>query len=120
MRGFTEFTPYQYLPSFAKIAIERLDADSALRDGDKLDELLNAYATSYSMELDPLTRESAHHICARRFYNFRPAAADLPARALELLGELATYLTRNYEPGQFDGTTTHMIEQARILTGAQP
>lgn len=59
-------TPYQYLPPFAKIAIERLDADADLRTPDKLDELLNAYAKTYGQSCDDDTRTSAHRICARR------------------------------------------------------
>lgn len=59
--------PYQYLPLFAKIAIERLDADSDLRSNHKLDELLDAYAASCGVECDSAIRDSAHHICARRF-----------------------------------------------------
>jgi hypothetical protein len=61
------FTPYQYLPLFAKVSIERLDADSDLRTGDKLDSLLDGYAATYGVECDSNTRESAHHICTRRF-----------------------------------------------------
>lgn len=33
-------TPYQYLPLWAKVAIERLDADAALRSEAMLDELV--------------------------------------------------------------------------------
>lgn len=58
---------YQYLPLFAKVAIERLDADADLRSNHKLDELLDSYASTYGMECDSVTRDSAHHICARRF-----------------------------------------------------
>jgi hypothetical protein len=59
--------PYQYLPLFAKVAIERLDADHGLRDNAHLDELLNAYAATYGMDCDSITRDAAHSICARRF-----------------------------------------------------
>ncbi len=61
------FTPYDHLPNFARIAIERLDADSTQRTGPKLDFLLAAYAGNNGAELDDHTRESAHHICRRRF-----------------------------------------------------
>ena len=61
------FTPYQYLPVFAKVAIERLHGNSDLRTANVLDSLLDAYASTYGLECDNHTRESAHHICARRF-----------------------------------------------------
>ncbi len=61
------FEPYQYLPPFAKMAIERLDADSGLRNGTQLDYLIDAYAGSNGATCDQHTRESAHHICSRRF-----------------------------------------------------
>ncbi len=61
------YTPYQYLPLFAKIAIERLDADCDLRSNIMLDELLNSYAKTYGDQCDSQTRDSAHHICNRRF-----------------------------------------------------
>lgn len=70
MLSFTEFTPYQYLPFFAKLAIERLNADPDLRNVEKLDELMQAYAGQYGLQLDALTRTSAHRICAHRFYDF--------------------------------------------------
>lgn len=59
--------PYQYLPLWAKCAIERLDCDSSLRTATMLDSLLDAYATTYAMECEENIRASAHHICARRF-----------------------------------------------------
>jgi hypothetical protein len=61
------FTPYQYLPLFAKVAVERLDGNSDLRSATMLDSLLDAYASTYGLECDSHTRESAHHICTRRF-----------------------------------------------------
>ena len=67
------FTPYQYLPLFAKVSIERLDQDSDLRSSDKLNELLDAYAKKYGESCDQQSRDSAHHICSKRFANFRPA-----------------------------------------------
>lgn len=45
-------TPYQYLPLWAKIAIERLDCDSALRSESMFDELLAGYARSYGEQVD--------------------------------------------------------------------
>jgi hypothetical protein len=62
-----DYTPYQYLPLWAKVSIERLDADSELRSNIQLDELLNAYAATYGEQCDSITRDSAHHICSRRF-----------------------------------------------------
>lgn len=61
---------YQYLPQYAKIAIERIDADSDLRTHAKLDELLDAYAKTYAETVDQHTRDSAHCICKRRFPDF--------------------------------------------------
>jgi hypothetical protein len=58
---------YQWLPPFAKIAIERLDAASNLRKPDMLDFLLDSYAHSNGAACDDHTRQSAHHICRRRF-----------------------------------------------------
>jgi hypothetical protein len=65
------YEPYQYLPLFAKLAIERLDADSDLRTAAQLDELLDAYAKTYGCTCDELTRESAHYRCAHRFADFK-------------------------------------------------
>lgn len=59
--------PYQYLPNYAKIAIERLDADSSLRTAAKLNELLDAYAKTYGEHCDDHTRYSAHYRCEKRF-----------------------------------------------------
>ena len=59
--------PFQYLPLFAKVAIERLDADHALRTGVQLDALLDAYAKTYGLACDEHTRLSAQYICERRF-----------------------------------------------------
>lgn len=59
--------PFQYLPLFAKVAIERLDADHALRTGVQLDALLDAYAKTYGLACDEHTRFSAQYICERRF-----------------------------------------------------
>lgn len=114
--SYEALTPIFYLPMFARLAIERVDADSALRDGDKLDELLTAYATSYRMELDQQTRDSAHRICARRFWNFKPRAADVAAHALTLLIELGAILGRSYGPEQFDSSTHALLAKAETAT----
>lgn len=58
---------YNYMPLYAKIAIERLDADSALRTKAMLTELLDCYAQSYGLTVDVYIRASAEHICSRRF-----------------------------------------------------
>ena len=63
-------TPYQYLPTFAKVAIERLDQNSDMRNASALNAMLDAYAKTYGIECDNETRESAAHIAARRFSNF--------------------------------------------------
>jgi hypothetical protein len=60
-------TPYQYLPLWAKVAIERLDSDATLRSEGMLDELLDGYARFYAETVDAQTRDSARHICRRRF-----------------------------------------------------
>jgi hypothetical protein len=49
-----------------------------LRTGPRLDELLTGYARAYGQECDAHTRESAQHICGRRFYSFRPHGATEP------------------------------------------
>lgn len=64
------FDPYQYLPRYAKLAIERIDCDSSLRTAAKLDELIDAYAKTYGETPDEHARASAQHIAARRFWNF--------------------------------------------------
>lgn len=65
-----DYTPYQYLPLFAKLAIERLDADESLRCATMLDTFLDAYAQTYGRPVEDETRESAHYHCAKRFWNF--------------------------------------------------
>lgn len=66
-------TPYQYMPLFAKVAIERLDADNDLRTESMLDELLQGYARSYGAIVDLETCAAAHRICVRRFWDFEVA-----------------------------------------------
>jgi hypothetical protein len=72
---------YQYLPLWAKMSIERLDCDPDLRTGDKLDELLTAYASTYGESRATLGDEhwgyvvfSAHFRSAKRFYDFQPSS----------------------------------------------
>lgn len=66
-------TLFQYLPLFAKVAIDRLDADESLRTWTWLDTLLQAYAEIYCMTVDLETCAAAHQICARRFGSFQAA-----------------------------------------------
>ena len=65
-------TPYQYLPQFAKVAIERLDSASEYRNAAALDGFLDAYAKTYGPTPTPAERDSAHHIASRRLWNFKP------------------------------------------------
>lgn len=58
---------YQYLPLWARMAIERLDADSSLRTAAKLDELIDAYAKTYGETPDDYIRESTHYRAQMRF-----------------------------------------------------
>ena len=67
---FGDFTAYQYLPAFAIVALERLDADNTLRTSVKLDEFLDAYAKVYGVTCDDKDRASSHYIAVRRFYDF--------------------------------------------------
>lgn len=81
-------TPYQYLPLWAKVAIERLDACAELRTESMLDELLHGYAQTYGEGVDDQTRESARHICRRRFlgsYSEPPLAEAVPPDTLRLV-----------------------------------
>lgn len=74
-------TPFQYLPLFAKVAIERLDCAEHLRTAKQLDELLQAYATTYGLKVDLETCAAAHTICARRFVCFVPFTGATGAEA---------------------------------------
>lgn len=65
-------TPYQHLPLYAKVAIERLDCDDQLRTAAQLDQLLQAYASTYGLTVDLATCAAAHRICAARFACFVP------------------------------------------------
>ena len=63
-------TPLHFLPLYARVAIERLDAAHNLRTAAQLDELLQAYATTYGLTVDLETCAAAHRICSRRFLCF--------------------------------------------------
>jgi hypothetical protein len=63
-------TPFQYLPLFAKVAIERLNSAEHLRTAAQLDDLLQAYAKTYGRTVDLETCAAVHRICARRFVCF--------------------------------------------------
>lgn len=81
-------TPYQYLPLWAKLAIERLDACADLRTESMLDELLEGYAKTYGQPVDVQTRESVRNICRRRFvgsYTEPPKPEDIPPGTLRLV-----------------------------------
>ncbi len=81
-------TPYQYLPLWAKVAIERLNADAELRTESMLDELLDSYAKTYGEAVDDQTRESARHICRSRFlgtYSEPPQREPVPPGTLRLV-----------------------------------
>lgn len=83
-----EPTPYQYLPLWAKAVIERLDACAELRTESMLDELLDGYPKSYGEAVDDQTRESARHICRRRFagsYSEPPVAEPVPPGIVRLI-----------------------------------
>jgi len=61
---------YQYLPLYAKLAIERLNTDSEKRTATMLNFLLDAYAKQYNESVDENIVRSAQHICSRRFSDF--------------------------------------------------
>ena len=71
-------TPYRYLPLYARIAVERLDADPDMRTGQTLDELMVAYAQTMGKTVDLETCAAAHHTCARRFWNFQETVDGAP------------------------------------------
>lgn len=81
-------TPYQYLPLWAKLAVERLDTCAELRTEPMLDELLEGYAKTYGETVDGQTRESARHICRRRFagsYTEPVRTDDIPPGTVRLI-----------------------------------
>ena len=58
--------PFQYLPTYAKVSIERMNENDK-RSGVWLDTFLDSYAKTYGIPVDADARESAFAICARRF-----------------------------------------------------
>jgi len=64
--------PYAHLPTWGKCAVEWLDCNDDKRNAAQLDSLLEFYAKGYGVPVDDHTRESAHHICVKRFWNFQP------------------------------------------------
>ncbi|AEF88808.1 hypothetical protein DelCs14_1782 [Delftia sp. Cs1-4] len=122
-------TPYQYLPLWAKVAIERLDACAELRTESMLDELLEGYAKSYGETVDGQTRESARHICRRRFrgsYSEPPQSESVPPGTLRLIrlareGALSTGdLVATQRLGECEVArvhTPHSIEVRALATG---
>lgn len=71
-------TPIAHLPIYARLAIERADADSALRTSDKVRELICAYARTYGAKPESWELESALYICGRRFWDFDAAPTPDP------------------------------------------
>jgi len=122
-------TPYQYLPLWAKIAIERLDACAELRTESMLDELLDGYARTYGEPVDDQTRESARHICRRRFpgsYSEPPLTEPVPPGIVRLVrlareGALSTGdLVATQRLGECEVArvhTAHSIEVRALATG---
>ena len=77
-----------HLPLWARDAIERLDACSDLRSQRQLDELLDAYAKTYGVQVDDAIRTAAQRICRDRFGDtFRavPTPMDIPLGSLRLV-----------------------------------
>jgi len=70
------------------VAIERLDSDATLRSESMLDELLEGYARFYAEGVDAQTRDSARHICRRRFigsHSEPPRPEPVPPGTLRLV-----------------------------------
>ena len=61
---------YQYLPTYCKVAIERLDGNPDFRNPEMLDTLIDAYAKTYGETCDLYLRESTHYRASKRFYDF--------------------------------------------------
>lgn len=55
------------LPLYAAVAIERLQADESLRTAALLDTLIDAYAGTYGMQCDPVTRDRVHAVALSKF-----------------------------------------------------
>lgn len=79
---------FQHLPLWARVAIERLDACNDLRTQRQLDELLDAYAKTYGVQVDDATRAAAQRICQDRFgdtFRAEPTPMDIPLGTLRLV-----------------------------------
>lgn len=77
--------PFQFLPLWAKVAVEWLVAKPEIRSEAKLDDLLEHFAQSSATEVDEDTRQSARAICRRRFmtsYSEPPVREDVPPGGL--------------------------------------
>ncbi len=61
---------YNYLPQYAKVAIERLNNDNAKRNKADLAMFLDLYAQTYGTTCDPQTLADADYICSRRFWDY--------------------------------------------------
>lgn len=78
---------FQFLPLWAKVAIEWLRARPEIRSEAKLDELPEHFAQSSATVVDDDTRQSARAICRRRFmtsYSEPPVREDVPPGTLQL------------------------------------
>lgn len=62
-----DLIPFQYLPLWAKVAVEWLDGRHELRSQDKLDDVLDHSAKFYGECANDAIRESVRAICRRRF-----------------------------------------------------
>ncbi len=66
-RAYTAAPSLRSLPLWAQVAIERLDACTALRNQSMLDELLTGYARTYGAAVPPELRTEVRQICLLRF-----------------------------------------------------
>ncbi len=63
----TTAAPLRSLPLWARVAIERLEACTELRNQAMLDELLTGYARTYGAAVPPEIRSAVRQICQLRF-----------------------------------------------------
>lgn len=122
-------TPCQYLPLWAKVAIEWLDGRHELRTQEKLDEVLDHSAKFYGEIVDDTMRETVRDICRRRFlgsYSEPPQSEPVPPGTLRLVrlareGALSTGdLVATQRLGECEVArihTPHSIEVRALATG---
>jgi hypothetical protein len=80
--------PFQYLPLWARVAVEWLDGRSELRSQDKLDAVLDHSAQFYGVTVHDAVREKVREICRRRFMGSytEPAVSEpFPPGTLRLI-----------------------------------